>query len=192
MHLRPFEQFAGVTHRLELSSRDEGVMDAITSLDRRGRVVTEIDSVRSSSLVWSSMRVSVVLPGAGGRRENQHKAAPACVFASRQIVRVIRVPACPLCRAVLVWIISLLDVLNLLTKLLDFNAQFEANGREARIIRFGAQRVGFARELLRKEITAGGRQRRQPRGDPRRAKMGRQPVELFPDIGFRRQKIIAS
>ena len=47
-----------------------------TSLERRARVVTEIDSVEIEFLLWSSIRVKVVLP-AGRGKENQHQAAPA-------------------------------------------------------------------------------------------------------------------
>src|SRR5665213_629966 len=116
-----------------------------TSLDRRGRVVTEIDSVRSSAFVCSSMRVKVVLPAPEGDDRISISPRRSSVSPADRTISDkswVRSPTC----------IALLDILNLLAELLDFDAQFEADRRQARVIRFGAKRICLATELLRKEI----------------------------------------
>src|ERR1700737_1528730 len=109
-----------------------------TSLERRARVVTEIDSVRSSSLVWSSIRVKVVLPAPDGDEGISIKPRPralaVCSFAERS----------SRCK-------FLLDILDLFAELFDLAAQFEAEPRQARVIRFGAQGIGFPGTFLGKE-----------------------------------------
>src|SRR5947207_9052597 len=97
-----------------------------TSLERRARVVTEIDSVRSSSFAWSSIRVKVVLPAPDGEERISIKPRPRgpaiCSFAKR-------FSRCKF----------LLDILDLFAELLDLDAQFEAEPRQGRVVRFGAQ-----------------------------------------------------
>src|ERR1700676_2777393 len=115
-----------------------------TSLERRARVVTEIDSVRSSSLVWRSIRVKVVLPAPDGEERISIKPRPralaVCRFAERS-------SSCKF----------LLDILDLFAELLDLDAQFEAEPRQARIVRFGAQGIGFAGKFLGKEVESAAR-----------------------------------
>src|ERR1700720_2157770 len=111
-----------------------------TSLERRARVVTEIDSVRSSSLVWSSIRVKVVLPAPDGEERISIKPRPrpraraVCSFAGGS-------SSCNF----------LLDILDLFAELFDLDAQFEAEPRQARVVRLGAKRIGLARKFLGKE-----------------------------------------
>src|ERR1700731_2985514 len=102
-----------------------------TSLERRVRVVTEIDSVRSSSLVCSSIRVKVVLPAPDGEERISIKPRPraltVCSFAARS-------SSCKV----------LLDILERCAELLDLDAQFEAEPRQARVVRLGTKRICLA------------------------------------------------
>src|ERR1700737_5348156 len=113
-------------------------MKPATSPERRVRVVTEIDSVRSSSLVWRRLRGKVVLPAPDGEERISIKPRPralaVCSFAERS----------SRCK-------FLLDILDLFAELLDLDAQFEAEPRQARVIRFGAQGIGFPGTFLGKE-----------------------------------------
>src|ERR1700730_14614205 len=145
-----------------------------TSLERRARVVTEIDSVRSSSLVCSSIRVKVVLPAPDGEERISIKPRPrvlaVCSFAERS----------SRCK-------FLLDILDLFAELLDLDAQFEAELRQARVVGLGAKRIGLARKFLGKEVEpaagrAGRRQKFTGRGGVRD-----KTVQFFPDIGLDRQ-----
>src|SRR5450631_478442 len=148
-----------------------------TSLDRRARVVTEIDKVRSSSLVCSSIRVKVVLPAPDGdERINIKPRRPSGVFWPGAVLSLAK------------WLSSgmsfLLDVLDLLAELLDFDAQFETKRRQARVVRFGAQRIGLAGQFLGQEVEpaadrAARRQQIAGSGGVRR-----ETVQFFPDIGL--------
>src|ERR1700730_56683 len=134
-----------------------------TSLERRARVVTEIDSVRSSSLVWRSIRVKVVLPAPDGEE--------------RTTIKPRRSSNC----------ISLLDILDLFAELLDLDAQFEAEPRQARVVRLSAQRIGLARKFLGKEVEpAAGRAALRQKFAGRGGVRGK-TVQFFPDIGLGRQ-----
>src|ERR1700730_1440754 len=145
-----------------------------TSLERRVRVVTEIDSVRSSSLVWRSIRVKVVLPAPDGAERISIKPRPralsVCSIAERS-------SSCKF----------LLDILDLFAELLDLDAQFEADPRQARVVRLGAKRIGLARKFLGKEVEpAAGRA--APRQNPAgRGGVRGKTVQFFPDIGLGRQ-----
>src|ERR1700761_4091758 len=99
------------------------------SEERRARVVTEIDSVRSSALSCSSMRVSVVLPAPEG--EERIRIIPRRRMRPRSF-----------------------DVLHLLAQLLDMRAQFEPLRRQRSVVRLGAQGIGLAPELLGQKIQA--------------------------------------
>src|SRR5579871_2124267 len=98
-----------------------------TSDERRARVVTDTESVRSRFLSCISMRVSVVFPAPEGEER----------------IRIIPRRRAP--------IISL-DVLNLLAELLDLSLEFKPLGREAHVVRLRAERIGLPAELLRQEI----------------------------------------
>src|SRR5664279_758535 len=98
-----------------------------TSLERRARVVTEIDKVRSSSLVCNSMRVKVVLPAPDGEERISIKPRrPSGAFRAGLVSSFAN------------WFSSgmsfLLDVLDLLAELLDLDAQFETKRRQARVV----------------------------------------------------------
>src|SRR5580704_6695706 len=145
-----------------------------TSLERRARVVTEIDSVRSSSLVWRSIRVKVVLPAPDGEDRISIKPRPralaVCSFAERS-------SSCKF----------LLDIMDLFAKLLDLDAQFEAGPRQARVVRLGAKRIGLARKFLGKEVEPAA-----SRAALRQKLVGcggvcSKTVQFFPDIGLGRQ-----
>src|ERR1700730_14477552 len=145
-----------------------------TSLERRARVVTEIDKVRSSSLVWSSIRVKVVLPAPDGEERISIRPRPrvlaVCSFAERS-------SSCT----------SLLDILDLFAELLYLDAQFEAEPRQARVVRFGAQGIGFAGKFLGKEVEpAAGRAALRQKLAGRGGVRGK-TVQFFPDIGLARQ-----
>src|SRR5580700_9231976 len=145
-----------------------------TSLERRARVVTEIDSVRSSSLVWRSIRVKVVLPAPDGEERISIKPRPraraVCSIAGRSSSR-----------------ISLLDILDLFAELLDLDAQFEAEPRQARVVRLGAKRIGLTRKFLGKEVEpAAGRAALRQEFAGRGGVRGK-TVQFFPDIGLGRQ-----
>src|SRR6202023_1532392 len=145
-----------------------------TSLERRARVVTEIDSVRSSSLVWRSIRVKVVLPAPDGEERISIKPRPralaVCSFAERS----------SRCK-------FLLDILDLFAELLDLDAQFEAEPRQARVVRLGAKHIGLARKFLGKEVEpAAGRAALRQEFAGRAGVRGK-TVQFFPDIGLGRQ-----
>src|SRR2546429_686424 len=98
-----------------------------TSLERRARVVTEIDSVRSSSLVWSSIRLKVVLPAPDGEERISIKPRPPSgVFRAGTVSSLAN-----RCSSGM----DLLDILDLLAELLDLDAQFETERRQARVVR---------------------------------------------------------
>src|ERR1700677_3337392 len=100
-----------------------------TSLVRRGRVVTEMDKLRSSSFVCSSMRVSVVLPAPDG--EDKISMRPRCVGNGLETA-VARLRGRPICESF--GGMGSLYILNLLTQLLDLGAQFEADRRERGVV----------------------------------------------------------
>src|ERR1700724_633747 len=145
-----------------------------TSLERRARVVTEIDSVRSSSLVWRSIRVKVVLPSPDGEERISIKPRPralaVCSFAERS----------SRCK-------FLLDILDLFAELLDLDAQFEAEPRQARVVRFGAQGIVFPGKFLGKEVEPAAGRAALRQKFVGRADVRGKPVPFFPDIGLGRQ-----
>src|SRR5215831_1696484 len=98
------------------------------SLERRLRVVSEIESVRSSSFFCSSIRVRVVLPAPEGEE--------------RINIR----PRLPPGRAVPSVSIRSLDILRLFAQLLHFDLQFQADRRQGGVVRFCTERVGLAPE----------------------------------------------
>src|ERR1700730_12491518 len=145
-----------------------------TSLERRTRVVTEIDNVRSSSLVWSSIRVKVVLPAPDGEERISIKQRPraraVCSFGGRS-------SGCEF----------LLDILYLFAQLFDCDAQFEAEPRQTRVVRLGAKRIGLARKFLGKEVKpAAGRAALRQEFAASIGVRGK-TVQFFPDIGLGRQ-----
>src|ERR1700730_18314487 len=142
-----------------------------TSLERRARVVTEIDSVRSSSLVWRSIRVKVVLPAPDGEERISIKPRPralaVCAFAERS-------SSCKF----------LLDILDLLAVWLDLDPQFEAEPRQARVVRLAEKRIGLARKFLGKEVEpAAGRAALRQEFAGRAGVRGK-TGQFFPDIGL--------
>lgn len=77
--------------------------------------------------------------------------------------------------------------MNLLTKLLDLDTQFEADLRETGIIRFGAKRARLAAEFLCQEIEPAANRAALGKKRPCRFGMGKKTVEFLPDIGFDRE-----
>src|SRR6516225_4812020 len=100
-----------------------------TSEDRRGRVVTDTESVRSSALSCISIRVSVVFPAPDG--EDRIRIMPRRLAAIAPIS---------------------LDVLDLLAELLDLRPEFKPLRRQAHIVRLGAKGARLARQLLGEKI----------------------------------------
>lgn len=83
--------------------------------------------------------------------------------------------------------IRLFDILDLLAKLLDFHAQFETNGGQARIVRFGAQRIGFASDFLSEKVKPASNRSAPGQKIPRGGAMSLEPVQFFHDIRLCRQ-----
>src|SRR5271166_5210884 len=97
-----------------------------TSEERRGRVVTEMDRVRSSALSCISMRVSVVLPAPDG--EDRIRIMPRrLAFAISNLFSRIS-----------------LDVLGLLAELLDLGPEFKPLRRQRDVVGLGAEGVRLA------------------------------------------------
>ena len=112
---------------------------------RCGRVVTETDSSMPRSAV-SSMRDSVVLPAPDG--DDSTSIRP------RRAIRLAFAPS----RA-----IALLQVLHLLAELLDHGLELQPDIGQFDVVGFGAQRIGFAVELLGQEIELAADRRRRRR-----------------------------
>src|SRR3954466_12043742 len=103
------------------------------SLARRGRVVTETESVRLDSCS-RKRRVRVVLPAPDG--DDNTSISPR-----REMVSFSRVA-----------VIASLDVLYLLAELLHLGLEIEANDGQGHVVRFCAKGVGLAREFLGQEV----------------------------------------
>src|SRR5271165_7086329 len=106
-----------------------------TSEERRGRVVTEMDRVRSSALSCISMRVSVVLPAPEG--EDRIRIMPRRLAFAISNLTFSRIS---------------LDVLRLLAELLDLGPEFKPLRRQRDVVGLGAEGVRLAAELLGEEI----------------------------------------
>src|SRR5262249_40095400 len=81
-----------------------------------------------------------------------------------------------------------LNILNLLPELLDFDAQFEGDHGEARIVRFGAKRVGLAGKLLSQEVELTASSAALADNLAGGVAVGGEPVKLFSDLRFGRKQ----
>ena len=127
MHFRPFEQIAAVAQRLELLFGDEHIMDAVdlarTPCPRRHR--DRQSQIELLGLQQHARQGRLASPGWG--RKNQHQAAPAKRRFSRG-------PRVVFHNSFSSGMSFLLDVLDLFAELLDLDAQFETERRQARIV----------------------------------------------------------
>src|SRR5580704_8912916 len=132
--------------------------------ERRARVVTETERVRSSALSCNNMRVSVVLPAPEGEERINKRPRRLVAMAGS------------------------LDILNLFAQLLDLAAQIEADRSQGDVVRLGAERIGLARQFLREKIEPPADWPAGAHQFARRRHMGRQPIELLANIGLGGQK----
>ena len=79
------------------------------------------------------------------------------------------------------------EILHLLAELLDHAFQFKADIGQFHVVRFGAERVGFAVELLRQKIEPPPDRAAAGEKLARLRDMRREPVELLADVGLGRR-----
>src|SRR6478736_6521076 len=136
------------------------------SLARRGRVVTETESVRLDSCS-RSRRVSVVFPAPDGEDSTSISPRREMVSFSRFAV------------------IASLDVLDLLAELLHLGLEIEAYDGQGHVIRLGTKGVRLARKFLGQKVEPSADRTTLAHEFARRADMRMEPVDLLPDVRLR-------